>query len=158
MQVSLLRVAFWGYLTLFLVGCSQAVVPDIQDDATLLPTEALPGSVSPRGEITQMAPTPSTPAAPNLQQLVEKAKADLAQRLSIPASEISLVEATAVVWPNASLGCPKPGMAYAEVLTPGFLIILNAGNQAYEYHAGRGTEVIYCENPMPPVPGTPGDT
>jgi hypothetical protein len=49
-------------------------------------------------------------------------------------------------------------MAYAEVLTPGYLIILSVNNEEYEYHTSKGTEVIYCENPNPPVPGMPGDT
>jgi hypothetical protein len=78
--------------------------------------------------------------------------------LSILAAEISLLEATAVVWPDASLGCPQEGMVYAQVLTPGYLIRLQSGNQEFEYHASRGTTIIYCENPSPPVPGTPTDT
>jgi hypothetical protein len=48
-------------------------------------------------------------------------------------------------------------MVYAEVLTPGYLILLNADSEEYEYHTSRSTEVIYCENPTPPVPGTPDD-
>ena len=102
-------------------------------------------------------PTPLAPGS-GLENLVETAKADLTQRLSLPVDQISLVEAEAVVWPDASLGCPQPGMAYADVLTPGYRIILMAQDNAYEYHASRGTEVFHCENPSPPVPGTPGDT
>jgi hypothetical protein len=48
-------------------------------------------------------------------------------------------------------------MMYAEVLTPGFLIVLSANDQEYEYHAGKNSDIFYCENPTPPVPGTPGD-
>lgn len=97
------------------------------------------------------------PFSSGLENLIEKAREDLAQRLSIATKEISLVESREVVWPDASLGCPQPGMAYAEVLTPGYLILLEANNKEYEYHASRGTEIVYCENPNPPVPGTPDD-
>jgi hypothetical protein len=92
-----------------------------------------------------------------MESLIEMAKKDLAQRLSISVGEISLVEAKPVVWPDSSLGCPQPGMMYAEVLTPGFLIVLSANDQEYEYHAGKNSDIFYCENPTPPVPGMPGD-
>ncbi len=105
-----------------------------------------------------MNPFLPTPFASGLESLIEKAKEDLAQRLSSPVTQINLVEATAVVWPDASLGCPQEGMAYAQVLTPGYLILLELGNKEFEYHSSRDTYIVYCENPIPPVPGTPVDT
>jgi hypothetical protein len=109
----------------------------------------------PQGDKATMTPISTTPAASDLQNLIEKAKGDLAQRLSIPENEIILLKATDVVWPNSSLGCPQKGMVYAEVLTPGYLIILSVENQEFEYHASRGTELIYCPNPTPPLQGAP---
>lgn len=104
-----------------------------------------------------MTPTIPVPADPRLQGLIDTAKNDLAQRLAVPIDEIMLVQAESVVWPDGSLGCPQPGMQYAQVLTPGFLIRLQSGDQEYEYHTGRGSTVVSCENPSPPVEGTPGD-
>ena len=101
--------------------------------------------------------TPSPPTAPGLQGLIELAKQDLAQRLSIATDQIKLVEATEVEWSDSSLGCPQPEIAYLQVVTPGYLILLDAGNKEYEYHASRDTYVIYCENPSPPIPGTSED-
>lgn len=88
---------------------------------------------------------------------VDQAKEDLAKRLGLPIAGIELLKLEAVTWPDSSLGCPQPGMAYAQMLTPGFLIILSVEDQAYKYHASSGTEVIYCENPEPPVLGEPPD-
>jgi hypothetical protein len=105
-----------------------------------------------------MTPIPSTPATPNLQTLIAKAKDDLAQRLSIAVDQINGIEAKAVTWSNSSLGCPQPGMMYAEVLTPGYLILLNANGQDYEYHAGKGSDIFLCEDPLPPVEGLPRNT
>ena len=105
-----------------------------------------------------MTPAPTKTPNNGLQILIEKAKENLAQRLSISETEITIVEATDVVWSDSSLGCPQKGMVYADVLTPGFLIILSANNAEYEYHSSKGTEVIYCENPNPPVQDIPGDT
>jgi hypothetical protein len=86
-----------------------------------------------------------------LERLAEMARQDLAQRLAIPITQTRLVKATQVVWPDTSLGCPQPGMAYAQVLTPGYLILLEANYMKYEYHAGENASVFYCENPKPPV-------
>ena len=105
-----------------------------------------------------MTPLPSFPATPNLQSLIEKAKDDLAQRLSIAITQINIVDAKEATWSNSSLGCPQPGMLYADVLTPGYLILLSANGQDYEYHAGKGSVIFYCENPLPPVEGMPGNT
>ena len=105
-----------------------------------------------------MNPSTPKPPASGLKGLIEEAKADLAQRLSVPINDINLEEAKAVVWPDASLGCPQPGMAYTQVLSPGYLIRLNYDNQDFEYHAGKGGSLTYCKNPLPPVEGMPDNT
>jgi hypothetical protein len=96
-----------------------------------------------------------TPLAPGLQGMIEKAKEDLAKRLSITVPEINVEVAAEVTWPDSSRGCPQEGMAYAQVLTPGYLIVLEYNYAKYEYHAGKGPEVIYCINPASPLPGAP---
>ena len=103
-----------------------------------------------------MLPGKQTPSSQSA-KLVEMAKIDLAGRLSIPTDQIILIDARAVVWSDSSLGCPQPGMFYTEVLTPGYLILLEANGQEYEYHSGKSSEVFLCENPIPPVPRMPGD-
>ena len=113
---------------------------------------------TPKGDTPKVVPTLSAPFTSNLQQLIEKAKEDLTQRLSVSVTQINLVEATEVVWSDSSLGCPQKGMVYTDVLTPGYLIILSANNMEYEYHSSKGSELVYCENPNPPVQGMPGDT
>lgn len=75
--------------------------------------------------------------------VVELAKEDLARRLEVSVSEISVISVEAVDWPDTSLGCPEPGMAYAQVITPGYLIVLEAKGQAYEYHSG-GEQLLLC--------------
>jgi hypothetical protein len=104
-----------------------------------------------------MNPSLPTPANTGMQTLIAKAKADLASRLAASVDDIMLLEATSVVWNDASLGCPQEGMLYAQVITPGYLIRLASGDQVFEYHASRGTTVVYCENPSPPFAGTPPD-
>lgn len=78
-------------------------------------------------------------------ELIDKAKTDLAQRTGIPVEEITLEEFRYVTWPDASLGCPEPGMAYAQVLVDGYLIMLRAGLGIYNYHGGDGGKPFLCE-------------
>jgi hypothetical protein len=85
-----------------------------------------------------------TPLASELQSLIEKIKEDLAKRLSIPSTEIRLVEATQVTWPDASLGCPKMGVMYVQVVTPGFQIVLETGGKKYNYHTDTKDRVLLC--------------
>jgi hypothetical protein len=47
-------------------------------------------------------------------------------------------------FPDASLGVPEPGMTYAQVITPGYVILLNAEGETYEYHAA-GERVVLAE-------------
>ncbi|MFQ6001453.1 MAG: hypothetical protein ACE5LG_07255 [Anaerolineae bacterium] len=75
-------------------------------------------------------------------KLVDLAKGDLARRLGVRVEEVTLVSAEAVEWPDASLGNPQPGMVYAQVITPGYKIILSAGGQEYEYHSDQERVVL----------------
>jgi hypothetical protein len=49
-------------------------------------------------------------------------------------------------WGNTSLGCPKPGEMYAQVVTPGWLIVLSGGGKTLEYHTNaNGRQVVLCD-------------
>ena len=51
-----------------------------------------------------------------------------------------------VAWNDTSLGCPIPGMAYAQVITPGFRFIFEYQGQQDEYHTDRdGSTVVACD-------------
>jgi hypothetical protein len=89
-------------------------------------------------------PVPGT-VEPGLERLVDRAKEDLAQTLSIPVEEIEVLEAKSVVWPDGGLGCPEPGMAYTQVPREGLLIRLWAKERIYSYHGGAGTPLFLCQ-------------
>ena len=105
---------------------------------------------TPLAEEESMTPQP-TQGTPHetlpyeAQRVVQMAKEDLAQRLELSVSEISVISVEAVDWPDASLGCPQPGMMYAQVITRGFLVVLEATSQSYEYHTDRADQVVLCQ-------------
>ncbi len=94
------------------------------------------------------ASCPSTLAVnPALKPLVDAAVGDLAQRLRIPATEVCVVDARSVVWPDGSLGCPRPGMLYPQVLQDGVFIRLQAQGRAHAYHGGGSRAPFLCDSP-----------
>src|SRR5262245_26364313 len=70
------------------------------------------------------ASTSSVPAT-----LLADAKADAAKRTGKSDKEITVVSAERVSWSDASMGCPAPGMMYAQVIVPGYRIILRVGDE-----------------------------
>ena len=77
-------------------------------------------------------------------EIIEKAKADLVKQFGVNADQIRVTEARAVTWPDASLGCPQPDMAYAQVITPGYWILLEADGKQYPYHTDQNEQIILC--------------
>lgn len=112
----------------------------------------------PQPEIIEMTPEPTIPAPadPAIQRWIDQAKEDLASRLDVPIDQIHLVTFESVIWPDGGLGCPRPGMVYAQVQVEGFLIRLAAGNRVYAYHGGGAQEPFLCEQTSA-LPKNPGD-
>jgi hypothetical protein len=70
----------------------------------------------------------------------------LASDLGIAPDSIEVDTVKAIEWRDSSLGCPKPGVAYLDVVTPGHKVILRVG---LLMSPARGPW-IWCD--MPPVP------
>ncbi len=81
---------------------------------------------------------------PQLDNMIQQARADLSRRLGITATAITVARTESVEWRDSSLGCPQPGYMYTQVITPGYLIVLQANGQDYEYHAGL-SNVVFCQ-------------
>lgn len=156
------RLYLWviAVFALSFTGCAQAVTPSAGETfeppgAAVTETPPANGIISTStGEPAQMNPSPTPPQSAGLESLIQQAVRDLAARLSIPEDQIQLVSAEAVVWPDASLGCPQPEMAYIQIPFDGSLIILRAGERTYEYHAGGKRGLFLCEG-VKTKPGKP---
>jgi len=116
--------------------------------AACQPITATPGtveSVEAREEPTQAVDLASMSAVE--QQLAARATEELAQELGVSPDEIAVVAVEAVEWRDASLGCPQPDTMYAQVITPGYRIVLQAGDETYEVHASTQPDspLVHCE-------------
>ena len=153
----------WIFLTAFLIlilaGCGQGssqapmepkAPPENPSPAASMPVEVTPLSTPLPDSPPEAATTPhANPSEPELQKLITTATEDLAKRFSITSDQIQLQEALEVTWPDSSLGCPNPSSMYMQVLTPGYLIRLQAAGGIFEYHTDKRGALVYCENPSP---------
>lgn len=80
---------------------------------------------------------------PTLAKLVQDAKTDLTARANVSVDAITVTSAQPVEWRDAALGCPIEGQMYAQVITPGYFILLVANDEEYEYHASQNS-VRFC--------------
>jgi hypothetical protein len=75
--------------------------------------------------------------------LLQAAREDLASQLAVSQEEIETRSVEATNWPDSSLGCPEPERFYAQVITPGYRIVLAANDHEYPYHSSR-SQVTAC--------------
>ncbi len=98
------------------------------------------GSTAPA---TATAPRQVTPmsAYPSVVQL---AATNLAKDLNIAPDQVEIRSVEQREWSDSSLGCPEPGRAYMQVITPGYKVILFANGREYEYHTNMQNMAIRC--------------
>jgi hypothetical protein len=135
---------------------SLALVALVTAGCASLPSQAPAGGRTPTpGEVVTPTPAESegeviprtdteSPGTKETLTFVAPAVEDLADRLGAPAEEIQVQSVEAETWPDAGLGCPQPGKTYAQVLTPGFRLLLAHEGETYEYHTDQAERFVYC--------------
>jgi len=117
-------------------------------------TPAAPGSETPAQAPGEPEHTP-TGGATEYPLPVETAREAFAATLAVQPDEIEVVEYEAVEWNDSSLGCPKPGQMYLQVITPGYRVVLAHGDEQATYHTSDGDRpvVVRCDRPDMPLIG-----
>jgi hypothetical protein len=107
----------------------------------------------PPGAVTSSTTTSSAAR----QKAFEAAASQLAHDVHAPKDSIAGVSQEEVTWPDSCLGCPKTGEKCAQVLTPGYRIVLHIGDATYEYHTDLGGTARLCgqSGPGAPAPISP---
>ncbi len=73
----------------------------------------------------------------NKDSAVQRAKADLAERLSVSEKEIKEVSVTEKDFPDMSLGTPAEDEMSAQMISTGWQINFEADGEKYEYRADK---------------------
>ena len=79
--------------------------------------------------------------------MLEDARLDLATRLQVPVEQVSVISETERTWSDSSLGCPRKGMRYLQVISNGSELVLEVDGRHYHYHSGAGKPYFYCAVP-----------
>jgi len=77
---------------------------------------------------------------------VQKAIERLAKVAEVEVADIEVVSCEFVTWPDTSLGAPRPGYVYAQVLTGGYKVVLLAKGRRYEYHTDTRNRVVLANS------------
>ncbi len=130
---------------------------DAAADSEVVTSQAYPAQV----DLSQVTPPPvgeaypveaPRPGVPDMETAVaHQVSQDLAQRLGVDVSQVSIVTVEEIEWPDSSLGCPASGMVYLTVITPGYKISLEASGQSYSYHTDTQGNYVLCGEDGQPV-------
>jgi hypothetical protein len=66
----------------------------------------------------------------------------LAAELGIPKDQVLVDTVRDVEWRDSSLGCPKPGVAYLDVVSSGHRVILRVDGQVHVVHESRNRAFV----------------
>jgi len=83
-----------------------------------------------------------TKVRPDLTPAQRIAMSTVAKNLGLSVDKIKLISTKAMDWPDSCLGISVEGVACAEVITPGFQIMLEANGMQMEYHTNQDGTVI----------------
>ena len=146
-----------------LSACGGGAIPTVAPDVvpTVAPTApaltAVPATVTVQasatntsGPATATVPRAATPSASatrgtmDYPDVVRAAIAQAATDLGVSPDQLVIIAVEARDWPDSSLGCPQPGRAYSQIVTPGYRLVVQANGQQYDYHTNRTTMIIRC--------------
>jgi len=132
---------------LLAAACAPLATPEPTrtSEAQTRPYPSLPTSTPGVGEgQTQPYPPPPTgaPSQGNQIPAVLAAIQSLASRLGLPTDQIKLISVEAVEWPDGCLGVSRPDVLCLQVITPGYLVVLEANGQQYEYHTNQDGSIV----------------
>lgn len=82
----------------------------------------------------------------------EQARTEAARQLKAPASEFTVVTIEPTQWSDSSLGCSKPGTMSAQVMSNGYVVVLERQGRRHQVNVA-GSRAVMCE-PATRVTGT----
>ncbi len=92
------------------------------------------------------ATEPGLPLLGGQNKAVEAARIDLARHINVDVALISVDTVEPRWWPNSCLGRPRPNEACATVRTPGFRVVLAAGEYRFIYRTDLSGENVRLED------------
>ena len=146
-----------GMLLFALSACTAQAGQEAQATSSQSKDDVAPGAELPqRAERSSTIPpglervpgtspaVPVTGEAPSA--LLDEIITYLMKRKNIRREEIAVTRAEAVIWPDGSLGCPRPGEMYTQATVEGYWIVLRWVEREYDYRASGSGHFFLCGN------------
>ena len=139
--------AFVVAVATLVIACSGSAGTSASATGSATATPSEPGS-RPSGPVSI---PPSADVVPGKvpAALVDRIVADAAAVAKVEPADVVVVSTESVTWNDGSLGCPKPGVSYIQMIIQGYRVIVEAGGQRYDYRAGSSGEPKRCEGSLP---------
>jgi hypothetical protein len=87
---------------------------------------------------------PADSSSAGAQAASEQARAEAARQLRAQASEFTVVTIEPVQWSDSSLGCRKPNSFYQQVMSNGYVVVLEREGKRHQVNVA-GTRAVMCE-------------
>ena len=131
---------------LLLVACCPPTATPVPEP-TDTPTPPAPTSpVSPVSPMPTVAPKPTDAAQMEPPEAALAAQAALAASLEVPVEEVEIVAYEPREWPDACLGLAREGEMCAQVITPGWRVVLSVQGEQYVFRTDESGEVVRPED------------
>ena len=78
------------------------------------------------------------------QAAAERARAEAARQLHAQASEFTVVTIEPAQWSDSSLGCRKPNAMYQDVISSGYVVVLEREGKRHRINVA-GSRAVMCE-------------
>lgn len=104
------------------------------------------GACAPQGVPTELPPEvieQATQISEELTPAQEAAISAVVQNLGVAAEQVKVVSTEAVEWPDSCLGIAMEGVSCAQVVTPGFRVLLDIASRQVEYRTNQDASVIH---------------
>lgn len=74
--------------------------------------------------------------------LIKQIKSVVQKQHKSPINQFDIVKVESRDWSSSALGCPKTGMQYMQMITPGYLVNVKANGILHEVHTSHSHAVI----------------
>lgn len=134
-------------IAILLVSCSSIIGADQGSAIAFTPTAIISAIPTPT-----IMPSPNAGKTPELVIAVEKY---LSEQTGIPLNQITVKDIQETEWPDLCLGAPQGHEMCADVITPGYIILLSTPKGDYTIHTDKIARYIRIVQPIQQVDGLP---
>jgi hypothetical protein len=103
-----------------------------------------PPTGTPAGTRVPPQPTPPGVLGEVPPDIMAELTAEAAALAGVSLAEVRVLRAEQVTWNDGSLGCPEPDTVYTQALVDGYWVVLEVGEQTYDFRLSETSVPRIC--------------